>query len=213
MQTLGKVLSCFCEGSPARSPNNGFALPRRLKVVHLAHLPPEDFVECKEGAAASHAWLLSAIEEQRHVPISLWVLYREWVDDVEQVDSWHHFVVARALGLNLCKTKETKPHEAARPVWFPMLALTCDCKAADLVALLAEDNKLGHGNPADSLEAWLDETREAFDFRFRKAHHRSFDGLTIAEEHCKIIAKATCRADASGKATCVLFNLLILSLA
>lgn len=169
MQTLGKVLSCFCEGSLVKSTENGNALPRKLNLVHLVHLPPEDFLE-KEGVVANHAWLINATKKQRCVPIALWVLYREWVDDVidgqvEHVDSWHHFVVARALGLNLCRTKDTKPHEAA-----------------DLMALLAEDNKLGKGDPAAALEAWLDQTREAFDFRFRKAHHRSFDGLTVAEE-------------------------------
>ena len=75
---------------------------RCLRLAHLAHLPAEEFQD-KEGRVASHGWLVEAVAEQRSVPTALWVLYREWVDDVidgqvEQVDAWHHFVVARALG-------------------------------------------------------------------------------------------------------------------
>ncbi|CAE7703976.1 unnamed protein product, partial [Symbiodinium sp. CCMP2456] len=144
-------------------------LDRQLKLLNLTNLSAEDFSR-KEGVVADQKWLELAIASQRKVEPSLWMLYREWVDDVidgqvEHVDAWHHFVVARAFGLNPSLTKSVKPGEAA-----------------DLLALLAEDRKLGDSTANESLESWLEESREAFDFRFRKAHHRCFDGLSFAEE-------------------------------
>lgn len=175
MQCLAKAASWLCEKDAAAQDTaapqlaGATLLDRQLKLLNLTNLSAEDFSR-KEGVVADQKWLELAIASQRKVEPSLWMLYREWVDDVidgqvEHVDAWHHFVVARAFGLNPSLTKSVKPGEAA-----------------DLLALLAEDRKLGDSTANESLESWLEESREAFDFRFRKAHHRCFDGLSFAEE-------------------------------
>ena len=52
-------------------------------------------------------------------------------------------------------------------------------EAADLVALLAQERRLGETAPAEALERWLSEAREAFDFRFRKAHRGRWGGGAV----------------------------------
>eukprot|EP00441_Pelagodinium_beii_P021666 CAMPEP_0197658842 /NCGR_PEP_ID=MMETSP1338-20131121/45475_1 /TAXON_ID=43686 ORGANISM="Pelagodinium beii, Strain RCC1491" /NCGR_SAMPLE_ID=MMETSP1338 /ASSEMBLY_ACC=CAM_ASM_000754 /LENGTH=490 /DNA_ID=CAMNT_0043235507 /DNA_START=77 /DNA_END=1549 /DNA_ORIENTATION=- len=146
------------------------SLDRTLRLsADFSKLLPEDFNH-KEGVVANAAWLNSAISSGRRVPVHLWVSYREWVDDVidgqvEHEEHWHQYVVARALGLPIAYTDGVKPGEAA-----------------DLLALLAEDRLLGPGDAAIAMEDWLGKSREAFDLRFRKATHRTFDGLTQSEE-------------------------------
>eukprot|EP00439_Symbiodinium_sp_Y106_P057867 s5786_g8.t1 len=221
MQCLAKAASWLCEkdaavqDAAAPQLTGATLLDRQLKLLNLTNLSAEDFSR-KEGVVADQKWLELAISSQRKVEPSLWMLYREWVDDVidgqvEHVDAWHHFVVARAFGLNPSLTKGVKPGEAA-----DLLALLAEdnsgsdnmhsMELSDVLYLLplatnlkiakgrtgpssssfnwpcSEDRKLGDSTANESLESWLEESREAFDFRFRKAHHRCFDGLSFAEE-------------------------------
>lgn len=146
------------------------ALKRRLNVPGgLLAVPPEAFAAAP-GAVADLQWLSAAGGSRRKVPMHLWVLYREWVDrsvvgQVEHADAWHHFVAARALGLPGGSAEVLKPGQVA-----------------DLLALLAQDGRLGCGTPVDSLQAWLAESYDAFDFRFRRARGRAFEGLSEANE-------------------------------
>ena len=132
-----------------------------------------------------------AAEREVHVPLPLWITYRNFVDTVisaraGRAGDFHSFVYGRVLGLP--STDRIK----AEHRWS-------GSDAADLLACLAQAGllvgddslkprrstggpptsaRVPPSTPEEALVRWLEQSLEAFDARFNMAHDRVYVGLT-----------------------------------